>query len=146
MEQTNENKIGTAEEAVKEYQCSGCMSGPYPECYETEAGYGIGCRKHYAGTGVSYIGKIFLGMPHGFNRLGHYDEMKPIIYEDFVEEEVEFNKWNVPVWKHLDKHGNTLVRGLRPRLNEPFIVIFLGNHLGKIDCREISQEEIDGMD
>ena len=134
------------EEAVKEYQCSGCVGGPYPECYQAEGGYGIGCRGHVAGTGVTFIGKIFLGMPTGFNRLGHYDDMKVIIYEDWDAEEIEFNKFNVPVWKHLDKHGNTLVRGLRPRINEPFVTIILGNHLDKIDCREISQEEINAMD
>ena len=146
MEQTKEKAVRTPKEAVKEYQCSGCMDGPYPDCYKTEAGYGIGCREHVAGTGASYIGRFFPGMPAGFNRLGPYDSMKPIIYEDFDEEEIEFTMWNIPVWKYLDKHCNTLVRGLRPRLNEPFLVVILGNHLDKIDCLEITKDNVEFMD
>ena len=41
MGRTNGKTVKTPEEAVKEYQCSGCMSGPYPDCYKTEQGYGI---------------------------------------------------------------------------------------------------------
>lgn len=133
------------EDAIKEYQCTGCVDGSFPECYKTDAGYGITCRKHVAGTGVSFIGKIFLGMPTGFNRLGMAEKTELHIFEDYTED-VKYDKFNVPVWKYLDKHGNTLVRGLRPRINDPFVHVILGNHLDKIDCREISQEEIDAMD
>lgn len=145
MEQTTEKIIGTAEKAVREYQCSGCIDGPFKDCYKTEQDYGVGCRGHVAGTIISYVGKIFLGMPKAFNRLGHWERMKVEIYDGYIDD-VIFDKFNMPVWKHLDKHGNTLVRGLRPRINEPFITVILGNHLDKIDCLEISQEEIDIMD
>lgn len=134
------------EEAIKEYQCSGCIGGPFEECYKTESGFGITCRGHLAGTIIGGgVGKIFLGLPKGFHRLGHYDKMQPLILEDYTEE-VRIDKWNIPVWKHLDKHGNTLIRGLRPRINEPFVAVILGNHMDKIDCREISLEEIKAMD
>ena len=88
----------------------------------------------------------FSAMPAGFNRLGPYDRMRLIIHEEWNDEEIEFTKWNIPVWKQLDKHGNTLVRGLRPRLNEPFVVIILGNHLDKIDCYEVTKEDCEYMD
>ena len=151
MEQNDEKTVRTPEEAVREYQCSGCMSGPYPDCYRTEPGYSVSCREHFAGTGVIPIGKIFPGMPTGFNRLGPYGEMRVIIHEEWVDDftamdAIEFTKWNVPVWKHLDKYGNTLVRGLRPRLNEPFLVVILGDHLDKIDCYEVTEEDIQYMD
>lgn len=145
MEQTKTKAVRTPKEAVKEYQCLGCMDGSYPDCYKTEAGYSISCRKHFAGTIIGGQGKIFLGMPKAFNRLGHYEKMRVNVYEDY-NEDVVFDKFNVPVWKHLDEYGNTLVRGLRPRLNEPFIDVILGNHLDKIDCIEISREELLAMD
>ena len=31
------------------------------------------------------FGKIYLGMPKGFNRLGSYGEMKPNIFEKFED-------------------------------------------------------------
>lgn len=145
MEQTNGKAINTPEGAVKEYQCIGCVDGPYPDCYKTETGYGISCREHLAGTGASFTGRFFPSMPAGFNRLGHWDRMKPEIFEKFTDE-IWLDKFNVPVWKHLDEHGNTLVRGLRPRLNEPFLMVILGDHLDKIECREISREEMKAMD
>ena len=148
MEQNDEAKCGLsqeAEKAIREYQCSGCMSGPFEECYKTETGYGVGCREHYAGTFMIPQGKLFLGMPKGFNRLGHYEDMKVEVWENY-DVDAKYDKFNVPVWKHLDKHGNTLVRGLRPRLNEPFVSVFLGNHMDKIDCREISLDELKAMD
>jgi len=140
-----EKTVRTPEEAVKEYQCSGCVGGPFPDCYKTELQYGVTCRGHVPGTGVSYIGRIFLGMPTGFNRLGRAEHTELQIFES-IEEEIRFDKFNVPVWKHLDKYGNTLVRGYRPRINDPFVVVILGNHLDEIDCLEITEADMEKMD
>lgn len=130
--------------AIKEYQCSGCMCGHNLECFEENNQQGVGCGKHYAGTIIGGIGKIFLGIPKGFNRLGHQENLKPIIFDCFDEN--YYNMFNVPVWKHLDEHGNTLVRGIMPRRNEPFIHIYVGNYLDKINCLEITKDDIDKMD
>lgn len=59
----------TTEEMIKNYQCSGCVGSEFPDCYETE-GEDIGCSKHCAGTTFSDIGRVFLGLPKGFTRLG----------------------------------------------------------------------------
>jgi hypothetical protein len=111
---------------------------------------GIGCGKHKAGTMVNGIGSFFLGLPKGFNRLGHLETMKPIIFNSFKDFSEsgwkEYNNFNMPVWKHLDEHGNTLVRELMPRINEPFLHIFLEDCISQIHCLEISKEEIDNMD
>ena len=118
----------TPEDAVKEYQCIGCVGGPYEECFEIDSD-GVGCGKHAPGTMSFPAGKIFLGLPNGFNRLGQYGDMKIKIYTSFSGRFGYFghgyDEFNVPVWKILDKHKNTIVRGLRPRLNEPFLHIFL---------------------
>jgi hypothetical protein len=137
--------------AVERYQCSGCISGSNMSCFKenTSAG-GIGCGEHFSGTIISSVGKVFLGLPKGFNRLGHLETMKPIIFKtfkDFTESGwKEYNNFNRPVWKHLDEQGNTLVRGLMPRRNEPFLHIFLENCISQIDCLEISKEDIQDMD
>lgn len=136
--------------AVERYQCSGCISGSDTSCFKENVAGGIGCGKHLAGTMITGIGSVFLGLPKGFNRLGHLDNMKPTIFKSFKEFTEtgwkEYNNFNIPVWKHLDKHGNTLVRGLMPRRNEPFLHIFLENCISQIHCIEISQDDINDMD
>jgi hypothetical protein len=134
--------------AIKEYQCSGCISGHDPVesgCFK-QCDTGCGCGAHHAGTFMMGIGKLFLGLPKGFNRLGDINDMHPYIFEDFLKDWGEYNKFNIPVWKHLDENGNTIVRGLQPRLNTPFIHIHLGDHRDKINCIEITNEDISEMD
>lgn len=134
------------EKAIKNYQCSGCIGGPFPNCFKKDD-TGVGCGGHKAGTYVGGIGNIFLGMPKGFNRLGAAETLKLSVFEDFLKFDWGcYNKWNIPVWKYLNKDGHTLVRGLSPRVNSPFLHVFLEDCMDKIDCREITQEEIDAMD
>jgi len=129
---------------VEEYQCLGCVVGSDTSCYEK--GGGVECAKHVAGTRVvPYVGLIFLGMPTGFNRLGGYQEMGIRIFQEFGDG-WGYCKFNRPVWKYLDEHGNTLVRGLSPRINQPFLHIFLGDQRDKIDCVEITAQDIAEMD
>lgn len=132
--------------AIEEYQCSGCVCGSDTSCFENTDGTGIGCRKHHSGTIIMGIGNIFLGMPKGFNRLGIQTTLKPNIYESFEKCEWQFNMWNIPVWKHLSKEGHTFVRGIMPRKNESFIHIFLEDCIDKINCQNISQDDVNGMD
>lgn len=130
--------------AVEDYQCTGCISGHNISCFiESE---GVGCGKHLAGTMSTHIGKFFLGMPKGFNRLGFNNELRPIIYESFEKCNFRYNMWNIPVWKYLSKDGHTFVRGLIPRLNIPFLHIFLEDCLEKIDCLEIDEKSVQDMD
>ena len=110
------------QKAIEKYQCSGCVAGHGISCFKpNEISGGVGCGKHLAGTLIMGIGSIFLGLPKGFNRLGLSDKMKPIIFnniKEFIESDWgEYNKFNVPVWKHLDNNGYTLVRGFMPRKN-----------------------------
>jgi hypothetical protein len=148
-------------EAVKEYQCSGCTNGPYEECFSKASNHS-GCAKHCAGTFpymVPAAGHIFLGMCKGFNKLGPVEDMKLQIMvniEEYTGREFSkcsmfkemgiYNNFNIPVWKHLDEFGNTLVRGLSPRVNRPFLHVFLGDVREFIHCLEITKEDIDAMD
>jgi hypothetical protein len=130
---------------IEEYQCSGCVSGSDTTCFEPNSNGGVGCGKHCAGTmAFPAVGKFFLGMPKGFNRLGDSSKLKPIIFENF-ESGWGYDKFNIPVWKYL-KDGHTFVRGMQPRRNETFIHIFLEDCLNKIDCFEVTEADIDEMD
>ncbi len=134
--------------AIEEYQCSGCVNGPALECYEYEDG-SVECKKHCAGTSMggngAFLGRLFLGLPKGFNRLGACENTKISIFER-LKDGWEYDKFNIFVWKHLDKFGNVLVRGLSPRINYPFIHIFLENCIKDIDCIEITEEDMAEMD
>lgn len=129
--------------AVEEYQCPGCMGGFDISCFD--GGGNRACDKHSSGTLVLGIGKIFLGLPVGFNRLGPSEDMKVNIFNS-LNDGWGFDIFNVPVWKYLDKHGNTLVRGLSPRTNQPFIHIFLEDCMEHINCASITDTEIGNMD
>jgi hypothetical protein len=131
--------------AVETYQCPGCVAGCDITCYEQAKMFHheISCKNHVAGTVIyPIVGRIFLGMPKGFNRLGKCDTMKINILTSFVD---EFDSVNIAVWKYL-YNGNTIVRGLRPRINEPFIYIFLENCMDKINCLKITDEFLESID
>lgn len=133
------------QKAIRKYQCTGCVGGPALSCFEE--GSALECGRHVAGTRISSVGRIFLGLPRGFNRLGPCEDMKLHILKEVGKNENEtFGKFNIAVWKHLDVYGNTLVRAYSPRINTPFLWIFLGNHMKDIDCIEITKEDIEKMD
>jgi hypothetical protein len=133
--------------AVEEYQCPGCIVGCNASCYEKDK-YSESCKKHSAGTLVSGIGKIFLGMPTGFNRLGvgFGNEIEPKIRIFEKYDEIFYDFFNVPVWKHLTENKHTLVRMISPRINITTVDIFLEDCMDKIKCIEVTKEDIDKMD
>ena len=148
----NPKKIKIMKKAIKKvietYQCPGCISGCDISCYEKNE-YSVACKNHRAGTLISGIGKIFSGMPKGFNRLGcgfgNGENLKIYIFESVQEQ--KYDKFNIPVWKYLDENGNTLVRGISPRINAPFLHVFIGNEaMNRVKCFEVSEEMIEEMD
>jgi hypothetical protein len=94
---------------------------------------------------MSGVGTLFLGMPKGFMRLGpiQTEHMHLFIFED---DWGFFDKFNIPVWRYLDEHGNTLVRGLSPRVNVPFLHIYLKDIRDKVNCLELTKAEVEAMD
>lgn len=132
--------------AIENYQCCGCMRGSDISCFKPDSDSSA-CGSHKVGTFTSY-GSIFLGLPKGFNRLGGLGEMKLLIFTDWkdFEQKAGYDNYNIPTWKYLDEHGNTLIRGLKPRLNTPFLHVIIGNHLDRVNCLEVSAEMIEYMD
>lgn len=150
------------ETAVKTYQCPGCSQGYFPKCFNKSI-YGENCRNHAPGTFSLGPGLLFLGVEKGFNRLGPLSaKIMPLcIYKDEEQFRYDFSpqykatsfkdnglydNFNVPVWKYLDENGNTFVRGLSPRINTPFLHIFLWDARDKIHCLEITKSDIESMD
>lgn len=142
-------------EAIKEYQCPGCAYGldPAPtSCPSFKLALASGCKNHIPGTMELGKGTLFTGMPKGFDRVGPsgiasvklriaYDS------EDFVAELKLKHPFSLAVWKHLDKHGNTLLRCYSPRTNVGWSVVILGDHRDKFPYAiEITAEQVEEMD
>lgn len=128
---------------IENYQCAGCVCGSDTKCYEK--GDNVECGKHVVGTRIMGLGRIFLGMPKGFNRQGPVEDMGMQIFENF-DKGWGYNKLNLPVWKHLDEYGNTLVRGISPRTNTPFLHVFIGDCMDRISCLQITSSDLLEMD
>ena len=129
---------------VESYQCPGCVCGSDMSCFEK--GDGIECGKHAPGTTVyPIVGKIFLGMMKGFDHLGSAKDMKITGFKT-LSDGWGYDKFNVPVWKYLDEQNHTIVRGMSPRINAPFLHVFLENCISRIDCYEITVNDLDDMD
>lgn len=129
-------------EAVEAYQCPGCVCGSDTKCGEYSLDSNS-CAKHVVGTGSQYH-KFFLGLPTGFCNVGLDTNNLLSIFKTF-EQGWGYTMFNLPVWKYL-KDGHTFVRGLCPRVNYPFIHIFLEDCMDKIDCLEITDNDIEEMD
>ena len=131
--------------AIEEYQCPGCVCGSDISCFKSDD-YGIGCGHHVTGMLIMGVGHILLGMPKGFNRVGEQNKLNPRIFETYKDSNWLFNKFNVPIWKYLNSNGHTIVRGIMPRINKPFIHIFLENCIDQIECIEITDNDLNEMD
>lgn len=137
--------------AVNEYNCPGCMHGPKAEtCPSANVGVS-GCANHAAATMMFPGGTIALGLPKGFNRFGPNKDRKIEIFESYDAMIAHYPNFktvfSVPVWKHLDEHGNTIVRYFSPRVNVGWSCVILGNCLAALPTAlEITAEQIDQMD
>ena len=129
---------------IETYQCPGCVGGSDISCFQ-ESPESLACGKHVAGTMAMPIGgRFFLGLPKGFCRF-YRPDTKIFIYKD-LSHDWGYDKFNIPVWKHLDENGSTLVRGICPRLDYTWIHIYMDKIHHLIDCIEITKDDIDGMD
>ena len=139
--------------AIEEYQCPGCISGSDVKCGKyIKCAWSNSCSAHHAATSIGISIKIFLGMPKGFNRtgvgLGEENKLIIDIFESFDAKQSgwEYDKFNIPVWKYLNENGHTLVRGLSPRNNSPFLHVILEDCMDKIECFEVTEQHISEMD
>lgn len=118
----------TENEMVQEFQCSGCVSGPFEDCYqrvqEDASASSFRCGKHCLGTTILGRGRIALGLPKGFNKEGfEYIRLHTSMPTDL------WNHLNIPVWV-LERDGYLFVKTFAPRINKVWVDVIKG---GKID-------------
>jgi hypothetical protein len=136
------------QKAIEEYQCSGCVCGSDIECgkFKKDGSLNIACSAHVAGTrGSPHIGRFFLGMPKGFNRIGEQDTLSIHIFttQDDQNTQREYDHFNLPIWKQKNDSGHIFIRGYVPRLNQGFLHIILAGNYEFINCHEIDIDTID---
>ena len=88
-------------ELVEQFCCPGCVAGSDTSCgsYEPST-YGAGCDNHAAGTLMMPGGKIALGLPKGFNRVGATLGKRDGFYS---ESNIRcWPKGDAPDWDHLN--------------------------------------------
>lgn len=125
----------TSEEMIEKFQCPGCMSGGDTHCghYSLNENYGISCSSHYAGTMIFGIGKILLGLPKGFNRIGPLESEYQKVYLRLwlAGQKPVWDKFNVPVWAMVED-GFLFTRTYSPRNNKTNVDIIEGGTLEDI--------------
>ena len=133
---------------ISTYQCPGCMQGPEPESCPAFRQGESGCLGHCVGTLGFGQGRLFLGLPKGFNRLGTSKSDTFQIYESAAafDDAIDPDKavFNVVVWKYLDENGNTLIRLYSPRINYGCAMVIRGDHLDKFPAALLITDELIG--
>lgn len=98
-------------ELVQEYQCSGCVYGPYPSCFAK--GKFLECSNHKPGTIVnSPINTIFLGMPKGFNKAFLHNKVF------YCKDSMDLDFLNKAVCKQKMPDGRFAIFVVSPRVND----------------------------
>lgn len=154
--------INTTLEFINTYQCPGCINGDGTDnCNTYEYDDTINCcTGHCPGTTIYPGGTIMLGFPTGFNKVGIFGEVQDIasvvpLQMFLPENDLWYDHLNIPVWMRLDEHGNTLVRGIHPRLNVPFLHVLIGDRRKEINnsgdvygfkCIELTEDDLNKID
>ena len=119
---------------IEKFQCPGCMAGSDTTCGKCklqEDNPGFCCKSHYPATICHPGGKIYLGLPTGFDKVGAIlnkeDKAHNIVMFASIREMEEryYDYLNIPVWV-MEYEGYLLVRKYIPRLNESVIEIIKG--------------------
>ena len=132
---------------VEEFQCPGCTCGyKTDECDAfdfTDQPAGCWCLGHSAGTIMLGLGKIALGLPKGFNRVGTiktgFEDEKDrntkrstnIRLTVTPPKESPYDELNVPVWA-MEKDGYLFVRVMAPRINYNWVDVIKGGKFEEI--------------
>lgn len=127
---------------IEKFQCVGCTCGGDVSCdhfkFVEEKPVGCWCEGHSAGTFLGGVGKIALGLPTGFDRVGtiktgfeERDERSTNIrlYED--PSIPSYDNLNVPVWA-MEEEGYLFIRVMSPRINYNFVDIITDGKFDKI--------------
>lgn len=127
---------------IEKFQCPGCVCGSNTKCgsfrlSEIPDG-GFTCASHVPGTSMFPGGKILLGLPKGFNKVGD-NKLEVWLYTK--DKNFTFDHLNVPVWA-MQENGYTFIRVYSPRINKGIVVVQEGSKLpnGSIDVSKFVDE------
>lgn len=140
---------------VKEFMCCGCVSGSDPDTCpafrkgETfDGGHSVyRCEKWCAGTRTPY-GKIAIGLPKGFNKIGMADNDMNEWYIRLHTELPPADFWdmfNFPIWA-MEHDGYLFVRTYLPRRNVAYLDIIRGGTLSLVPNAVDVSKFIDRID
>ncbi len=135
-------------ELCAKHLCPGCAGGKSGGCFKCKTGLDEGCSEYHPGTIILPVGTVILSAPIGFCRVGKMDHTSICLYRNLEDanEDWAYDMFNVPVWKHQSDDGVIYVRGMIPRKNQTFLHIIESGDLSKINCLEITKEQISKMD
>jgi hypothetical protein len=127
---------------ISTYQCPGCMLGSAPaqKCSAfkpVDAGGHVQCMSHVTGTSSLGGGRMALGLPKGFNKVGaRLDD--PFAGKQTTNIRIwpkgsdpGWNKLNVPIWA-MEHEGNLFVRTYCPRVNVGYVDIIEGGEFSAL--------------
>ena len=138
---------------IEEFQCPGCVCGSDTDCkafvFESLPNM-FRCKAHVPGTTIAPGGRVSLGLPKGFNKVGLLIEMQSGDRSTnirFMKDPLnEYDHLNVPVWA-MEKDGFLFVRTMCPRLNYTYVDIIKNGKINTICPQAIDVadfiEEID---
>ena len=131
---------------IKEFQCSGCVLGPDGDDLETCSGFRLDnrsdessfrCEGHTPGTRLLGVGRIALGLPKGFNRVGGLRDGENTNIRLHTTPDTVRALWdhlNIPVW--VDD-GHLFVRTYAPRINVGYVDVIKGADFSIFDGLKI---------
>jgi hypothetical protein len=130
-------------EMIQNFQCSGCMSGSDTNCgcfelREHDSNGSFYCHKQYAGTTFLPGGKVYLGLPKGFNKVGDISNdvnnkrtTNIRLFENDSVVKQTYNFLNIPVWA-MQQDGYLFIRCYSPRVNISYVDVIKGGILQEI--------------
>jgi hypothetical protein len=124
------DEITEQKKMIEKFQCPGCVSGSNTSCEKyccPQTNYsGFRCGNHIPETILSPGGKICLGLPTGFNKVGqasiNMGQWYIRLYNSPPKTD-HYDKFNVPVWI-MEKEGYLFVRCFSPRVNRSYVDVF----------------------
>ena len=130
-----EEPTPTQHDMISDFQCLGCMLGSDPsDCesfkFDAEEAPPLNffrCSAHCPGTIFMPGGRIYLGMPKGFNKVGALPtEGTSNTIRLWLKNNVPvWDKLNIPVWA-MEHNGFLFVRTYMPRINEGWVDVIEG--------------------
>tara|TARA_Y100000310_G_scaffold56232_1_gene51651 strand:+ start:51068 stop:51547 length:480 start_codon:yes stop_codon:yes gene_type:complete len=144
---------------IEKFQCPGCTCGcGVEECdnfkFDTVQPDWFKCKGHSAGTMLMPGGKIALGLPKGFNKVGALtnsmmddDHTTNIRLHENIEtaESIWDDQLNLPIWA-MEEDGYLFVRTYQPRINMGWIDIVKGGTMALVPSAIDVSKFIDEID